>query len=720
MSSHSPQTSSTLSSLNERQRAAVLHGDGPLLVLAGAGSGKTSTMTHRIAYLMAARGVPAGNILGLSFTNKAARELKERVQKIAAGQMGKQATRGLIISTFHSLCVRILRQHAERIGFQPNFSILDQSDQRDVLKDIFKRVNLDDRKFDLDRLLFEIGQAKGKFLQPEDAEKYFLESGRLPHDYSIAAAAAYTHYEEQLRALNSMDFDDLLFRAVQLLESQDDVREFYNKKFRYMLVDEYQDTNPAQFRLIRLLTQKTQNLCVVGDDDQSIYGWRGADSAHILEFKHQFPEAAIILLDQNYRSKMTILDAANHVIKNNAKRHPKSLWSERGDGEPISEIIVEDDRAEAQLVADEIWVRLKRENRPWKDFAVLYRSNAQSRAFEEAFRRAKIPYTIVGGSSFLERREIKDSLSLWRSLVNPDDEASLRRFLSWAGEGIGRTSLKALGDHAFAHKVSLYKAFADAPQVAPRAAVAVEEFRRRMEALRTALDATPPESQAMVDWAKSALETFHIRKAIDEDANDPVQANQKWDNVEELLHSLGALKEEELREEHPELTSQHWMREFLQRMALEAQDQQDKAERKEEREKQDPKNQVTLLTLHGAKGLEYPVVFLVGMEDGFLPHRRTIEGGEDISEERRLAYVGITRARDHLILTRAKSRVRFGKPVPRIRSRFLEEIPSKLLIIEDTSTSGGPDLSTQAAQDAHEVKVKNFLADIKSRLQQKS
>ena len=314
--------SSHLSSLNERQRQAVLHGDGPLLVLAGAGSGKTSTMTHRIAHLMASRGVPAQNILGLSFTNKAARELKERVQKIASKELGPRATHGLIISTFHSLCVRILRVHAERLGFQPNFSILDSSDQRDVLKDIFKRVNIDDRRFDLDRLAFEIGQAKNRFLLPEDAEKFFLESGRLPHDYSIAAAAAYTHYEEQLRALNSMDFDDLIFRAVQLLESQDDVREAYNQRFKYILVDEYQDTNPAQFRLISLLTQKTQNLCVVGDDDQSIYGWRGADSAHILEFKDHFSEAKVILLDQNYRSKMTILEAANNVIKNNAKRHP--------------------------------------------------------------------------------------------------------------------------------------------------------------------------------------------------------------------------------------------------------------------------------------------------------------------------------------------------------------------------------------------------------------
>jgi DNA helicase-2/ATP-dependent DNA helicase PcrA len=706
--------------LNERQRQAVLHGDGPLLVLAGAGSGKTSTMTHRIAHLMAGRGVPAFQILGLSFTNKAANELKERVKKLVVSRLGSRATRGLMISTFHSLCVRILRTHAERIGFQPNFSILDSSDQRDILKDIFKRVNIDDRRFDLDRLLFAIGQAKNQFLQPEDAETYFLERSNLPSDYSLAAAAAYRHYEEHLRALNSMDFDDLLFRAVQLLDHHADIRQSYNDRFRYLLVDEYQDTNPAQFRLIRLLTQTTQNLCVVGDDDQSIYGWRGADSTHILEFQHQFPEAAVILLDQNYRSKMRILEAANHVIKNNTKRHPKSLWSERGEGDPLSEIIVEDDRSEAQLVADEIWLRLKRENRPWKDFAVLYRSNSQSRVFEEAFRRSKIPYTIVGGSSFLERREIKDGLALWRTLMNPDDEASLRRLLAWAGSGVGRTSLKALGDYAFAQKVSLYRALSEAPQVAPRAATAIHQLVTKIETLRKSLETTAAEGPALADWARSALDLFEIKKAIDEDASDPVVAQQKWENLEELLHSLASLDANELREENPELTAADWLREFLQRMVLEAQDQQEKAEENADRDKKDPKNQVTLLTLHGAKGLEYPVVFLVGMEDGFLPHRRTIEEGVDLSEERRLAYVGITRARDHLILTRAKQRIRFGKPVPRIRSRFLDEIPSQLLIVEDTSTSGGPDLSTKAAQDEHEQKVKSFLSDIKAKLLQKS
>jgi DNA helicase-2/ATP-dependent DNA helicase PcrA len=729
VSSHSTHfnLSPVLSHLNDRQRAAVLHGEGPLLVLAGAGSGKTSTMASRIAHLIAARGVPPAAVLGLSFTNKAARELKERVKKLAG-----RRTNGLIVSTFHSLCVRILRAHGERLGFQPNFSILDTSDQKDVLKGIFKNVNIDDRKFDLDRVLFEIGQAKNRFLSPDQAQEHFLTDKRLAGDYGIAAATAYGHYQEQLKALNSMDFDDLLFRTVELLENFEDVRKHYNDRFRYLLVDEYQDTNPAQFKLLRLLTQKTQNLCVVGDDDQSIYGWRGADSTHILEFKHQFSEAAVILLDQNYRSKMTILNAANGVIKNNSKRHPKSLWSDRGEGEMLHEVIVEDDRAEAQLVADEIWLRLKRENRRWKDFAVLYRSNSQSRVFEEAFRRAKIPYAMIGGSSFLERKEVKDTLSLWRVILNPKDEASLRRVLLWAGDGIGRTSLTKLSDAAFASKSSLYEAFARAPEIAPRSAAAIAEFVSKIETCQKKLSETPADQAAIVEWARETLRLFELRRVIEEDSTDAVICNARIENVEELLHSLGQIQASELQNEDagaadsspqssdpaadPALTAQQWLREYLVRMALDAQEKEEKAEEAAEASKDDPKNQVTLLTLHGAKGLEYPVVFMVGMEEGFMPHKRSVEEGQDLSEERRLCYVGITRARDQLVLTRAKSRMRYGKPVPRIRSRFMEEIPANLLSIEDAAQQTAPDLSTEAAREAHEVRVKSFLGDILSQL----
>ncbi len=706
-----------LSNLNPRQREAVLHGDGPLLVLAGAGSGKTSTMASRIAHLIAERRVAPHQILGLSFTNKAAKELKERVSKLVSREVGRAGTRGLVISTFHSLCVRILRAHAEKLGFQNNFSIVDTSDQKDILKGIFKNVNIDDRKFDLDRVLFEIGQAKNKFMSPEEAQEYFLGEKRLAGDYGIAAATAYGHYQDQLKALNSMDFDDLLFRAVELLEKHEDVRSQYNERFRYILVDEYQDTNPAQFKLIRLLTERSQNICVVGDDDQSIYGWRGADSAHILEFGHQFKGAHVILLDQNYRSKMTILKAANGVIQNNSKRHPKSLWSERGEGEALQEIIVDDDRGEAQLVADEIWLRVKRENRPWKDFAVLYRSNSQSRMFEESFRRSRIPYAIVGGSSFLERKEIKDTLALWRTIQNTDDEASLRRLLSWAGGGIGRTSITKIGDAAFADKVSLYRGFARAQELAPRSANAIAEFVRKIEECRLKLDATSAQPESMVEWARDTLRLFELRKVIEEDSNDPVVMHARFENVEELLHSLGQIQPQELINEDTDesgATPQKWLREFLARMALDAQDAEDK---KEDEDKTDPKNQVTLLTLHGAKGLEYPVVFMVGMEEGFMPHRRSVEEGQDLSEERRLCYVGITRAKDQLVLTRAKSRIRYGKPAPRTRSRFMEEIPADLLAIEDTATQKSPDLSTAEAREKHEERVLGFLGDIKARLQ---
>ncbi|HAR41636.1 MAG TPA: ATP-dependent DNA helicase PcrA, partial [Bdellovibrionales bacterium] len=447
-----------LSRLNTRQREAVLHGEGPLLILAGAGSGKTSTMAYRIAHLISVRKFPARAILGLSFTNKAAAELKERVTGLVTQTCGQDALKELTVSTFHSLCVKILRAYGHKLGFQNNFTIMDASDQRDVLKQVFKNVRIDDRKFDLDRILFQIGQAKGRFLGPAHAQDYFLGSGsQLPGDYGIAAATSYEHYQGQLKAQNAMDFDDLLFNAVTLLETFKDVREHYNQRFKYVLVDEYQDTNPAQFKLLRLLTEQQQNLCVVGDDDQSIYAWRGADPTHILEFAHQFKDARTITLDQNYRSTTTILDAANSVISNNKHRHPKKLWSERGEGEPIQEMVLADDREEARYVAEEIFRLAKEQKRRWSDFAVLYRSNTQSRVFEESLRLLRVPYKIVGGYSFLERKEVKNTLAYWRLASNPDDDASLRRVLNWPARGFGKTTLEALGNEAFSSGKSLYE-----------------------------------------------------------------------------------------------------------------------------------------------------------------------------------------------------------------------------------------------------------------------
>jgi superfamily I DNA/RNA helicase len=682
------------------------------LILAGAGSGKTSTMSYRIAHLIAERRVPPSAILGLSFTNKAAGELKERVKKLVSGVSGRNATKGITISTFHSLAVKILRAHAERIGFRSDFTILDPSDQRDILRGIFKNVKIDDRKFDLEVILFQIGQAKNRFLGPEAARDYLLESKRLAGDYAIAAATAYDHYQRQLKILNAMDFDDLLFHATRLLQTDAEARAFYNAKFRYVLVDEYQDTNPAQFKLLRLLTERTQNLCVVGDDDQSIYAWRGADPAHILEFARHFPAARVITLDQNYRSTQTILDAANHVIQNNKARHPKSLWSDKGAGEPLTEVVLELDRDEGEFVAEEIHKRALQGALPWKDFAILYRSNAQSRIFEEALRRYQIPYKIVGGLSFLDRKEVKDVLSYWKLILNPQDDASLRRIINWPARGIGKGSIEALSDHAFKRSIPLFEALKDAKDIAPRAATGCAALRELILSLRAELEAIPLSPLEAASWARRSLERIGAKKGIEEDLDDPAQLDRKWENVEELVHSLGQLSPEDLELEEEKADGTLLLREFLARMALDAQNEQDE---QKDNAKDDNANQVTLLTLHGAKGLEYPIVFLVGWEEGFLPHRRTLDEGTDLGEERRLAYVGITRAKTHLVLTRTKNRVRYGKPVPRYRSRFLDEIPRELLVIRDESY---PDPQNEDEKQKHEEKVKDFLSQIRARLLQ--
>jgi superfamily I DNA/RNA helicase len=697
--------------LNPRQQQAVAHGDGPLLILAGAGSGKTSTMAYRIAHLIAERKVPAKSVLGLSFTNKAATELKDRVRKLVAEVAGPRATQGMVISTFHSLCVRILRAHAEVIGFQPGFSIVDESDRRDILKQIFRNLKVDDRKFDLDLILFQIGQAKNKLLNEEQTENFLLESGRLSADYAAAAASSFSHYQRQLRLLNAMDFDDLIYHCVALLEKNETIRDQYNRLFQYVLVDEYQDTNATQFRLLRLLTERQQNLCVVGDDDQSIYSWRGADAAHILEFRNQFPSAKMITLDQNYRSTATILDAANKVIANNRVRHPKTLWSDRGQGGSITEFILEDDRDESEFVASQIFDRQRLQGTAWKDFAILYRSNVQSRLFEESLRKYKVPYKIVGGMSFLDRKEIKDTLSYWRLIVNEKDDASLRRVVNWPARGIGKTAVENMSTAAFAASEPMIATLARAGTIYPRAEAGSRAFLELLSSLRRELEGVST-LEGFAHWGKASLDRIGIKKALAEETEDPVQLQRRVESVEELANSLGQVPREELAEGGVSA-----LREFLARLALEARaEDEDEKERKEK----DDGNQVTLLTLHGSKGLEYPIVYLVGMEDGFLPHKRTLEEKADLSEERRLCYVGITRARDQLTLTRARTRIRFGKPVPRYRSRFLAEVPNELIVLEDRSSGpiAGVNDPGEAAksQEQHEVRVKGFLAGLKGAL----
>lgn len=708
-----------LNRLNQRQKEAVLFGDGPLLVLAGAGSGKTSTMTYRIAHLISEKRMPASSILGLSFTRKAAEELRERVKDLVTQVAGSSAAQGLTITTFHSLCVRILRQYASRIGFPSHFTIIDRNDQVDIIRGILRNLKIDDKKFDPDTILFEIGQAKNRFLSHELAEKYFLDRKALAGDYAIITANAYVKYQEQLRVQASMDFDDLLFQAVQLVEKHEDVRHELNARFRHILVDEYQDTNPAQSRLLKSLTEKTQNICVVGDDDQSIYAWRGADPAHILHFNHHYEGAHVITLDQNYRSTSTILNAANQVISKNRVRHPKSLWSDRGEGEPLELVLCEDDRGEADLVGDEIFRLAKtavegnfQQIRPWKDFAVLYRSNPQSRLFEEALRMRNIPYKMVGTLSFLDRREIKDLLSYWRLILNPSDDASLRRIINWPTRGIGKTTLESLGEIALQEGVSLFqvieKTITD-PAAYPerftdKARAALKTFHGLIHSMRTGLETTAVSAEAVSLWAKGTLSALGLKAALEEDSDDVVAAAKKWDNCEEMAIAMGQIKESEIASAENATVV---LRDFLTLMTVE------KTDDKDDKNKEG-RDEVTLMTLHGAKGLEFPVVFLVGMEEGLLPHRRTLEGDGDLSEERRLCYVGITRAKDRLILTRTRNRIRYGKAVPRNPSRFLDEIPSDLILIRNESKT--PDLSTEEKQVEHEAKVKDFLAAIRNQI----
>lgn len=718
-----------LSKLNPEQRTAVLHDRGPLLILAGAGSGKTNTMTHRIAYLISQRGVSAQRILGMSFTNKAANELKERVKSLVTKVSGSKATQGLTVSTFHSLCVRILREFASKIGYTPSFSILDPSDQEAIVRDILKLIHIDAKKFDPAWILFQIGQAKNQFLEGDHALEFFdtLKGPKVAYDdYSIALQSVFPRYQERLKLQNAMDFDDLIFNTVQLLESDAQVRETLSRRYQYILVDEYQDTNAAQFRLLRALTSTHDNLCVVGDDDQSIYAWRGADPTHILHFDQQFKNAKKIVLNQNYRSTGTILQAANQVISKNSKRFPKTLWSNLGEGSPIHLVAVEDDRAEGAMVAEEILKKTgapamrspgSTHDRPWSDFAVLYRGNAQSRIFEEAFRLHQIPYKLVGALSFLDRKEVKDLLCYWKLMINPQDDLAFRRVLNWPARGIGKSTLEALHQASVKQGISLYQVVQDPELLSSlpdRAKKGIENFVQLLDQLRAGLSPVERASfgsqdgaflSAVSEWAKSSIDRIGFKKALQDDEEDPAKAQKRLENIEELASAIGMMDLLTVEQRGPENGAQV-LQEYLSQLSLDSKDQE-----------KDEGDAVTLMTLHGAKGLEFPIVFLVGLEDGTLPHQRTLNEGADLSEERRLFYVGITRAKQELYLVRAKNRIRYGKAVPRNPTRFLEDIPHELTLERDESST--PDFKSEDAKKRHEEEVAQFFAEIQSRLSKK-
>ncbi|ARW37872.1 DNA helicase PcrA [Bacillus amyloliquefaciens] len=639
-----------LSGLNPVQQEAVKTTDGPLLLMAGAGSGKTRVLTHRIAYLMAEKHVAPWNILAITFTNKAAREMKERVESI----LGPGADE-IWISTFHSMCVRILRRDIDRIGINRNFSILDTADQLSVIKGILKERNIDPKKFDPRSILGSISSAKNELIEPEEFAK---TAGGY---YDQVTSDVYADYQKKLLKNQSLDFDDLIMTTIKLFERVPEVLEFYQRKFQYIHVDEYQDTNRAQYLLVKQLAARLENICVVGDSDQSIYRWRGADIANILSFEKDYPSANVILLEQNYRSTKRILQAANEVIKNNSNRKPKNLWTGNDEGVKLSYYSGDNEFGEGQFVAGKIYELNSSGRRKLSDIAILYRTNAQSRVIEETLLKAGLNYNIVGGTKFYDRKEIKDILAYLRLVSNPDDDISFTRIVNVPKRGVGATSLEKIASYAAMNGMSLFQAIkqVDFIGVSAKAANALDGFGAMIENLTNMQDYL-----SITELMEEILDKTEYREMLK--AEKSIEAQSRLENIDEFL---SVTKNFEQKSEDKSLVA------FLTDLALIADiDQLDQKE-----EESGGKDAVTLMTLHAAKGLEFPVVFLMGMEEGVFPHSRSLMEEAEMEEERRLAYVGITRAEEELYLTNAKMRTLFGRTNMNPESRFIREIPVDLL-----------------------------------------
>lgn len=632
--------------MNPEQAEAVKHTDGPLLIMAGAGSGKTRVLTHRVAYLMAAKQVAPWNILAITFTNKAAREMKDRIARLVGG-----VAEDIWISTFHSMCVRILRRDIDRIRYDRSFSILDASDQLTAIKQVLKELNLDPKKYEPRTLLGMISNHKNELRTAKDAAALV---GSNPYERIISDV--YTAYEKKLKQNNVLDFDDLIMKTIHLFQEAPDVLAFYQKKFKYIHVDEYQDTNRAQYTLVKLLAQAHENLCVVGDSDQSIYRWRGADIANILTFEKDYPSAHVILLEQNYRSTKRILEAANSVIQNNASRKEKNLWTENDEGEKLLLHVASDDRDEAFFIMNQM-KELKMEGMDYGQMAVLYRTNAQSRGLEEMLLKSNIPYKMVGGTKFYERKEIKDVLAYLRLIANPDEDISFVRVVNEPKRGIGAATIDKLADFADMQGVSLMDAIRDIELsgIAPRTATKLADFRQMMMDLRQMADYLSISELVEEVLKKTGYEEMlKIEKTL--------EAESRLENLQEFLSVA-----QNFEKESDEQTLVAFLTDLTLVSDLDSLDEVDES------------HQVTLMTLHSAKGLEFPVVFLIGMEEGLFPHSRALNDEEEMEEERRLAYVGITRAEKRLYLTRAQSRMLYGRFQNNPESRFLHELPETLL-----------------------------------------
>lgn len=637
--------------LNPEQKEAVLQTEGPVLILAGAGSGKTRVLTHRIAYLIDEKGINPWNIMAITFTNKAAGEMRERVDKIVG--FGSES---IWVSTFHSSCVRILRRYIDRLGYENNFTIYDTDDQKSLMKEVCKKLNIDTKIYKERAILGAISSAKDNLVGPEEYEKSVMD------DYGRKKIAmAYTEYQKELKKNNALDFDDLIVKTVELFQSCPDVLDSYQERFKYIMVDEYQDTNTAQFKFVSLLAGKYQNLCVVGDDDQSIYKFRGANIGNILGFEKIFPRARVIKLEQNYRSTKTILEAANQVIHNNIGRKAKTLWTDNEIGEPVHYRQFMNGYEEAEYIAGDISKRVREGDCEYKDCAILYRTNAQSRMFEEKFLMANIPYRLVGGVNFYARKEIKDLLAYLKTVDNARDDLAVRRIINVPKRGIGAASLSKVQDFANQNGIGFYDALQRADEITTlgRAVSKITPFVTFIQSLRSKLDYISP-SELLKDIID---ETGYVTEL---QAEKTEEAESRIENIDELITKVVSYEEEcEANNEEISLSG------FLEEVALIADiDTVDGDD-----------NRVLLMTLHSAKGLEFPYVYLAGMEDGVFPSYMTIVSDDptEIEEERRLCYVGITRAMKDLTLTCAQQRMIRGETQYNKPSRFIREIPKELV-----------------------------------------
>ena len=640
-----------LNGMNDKQSEAVQTTEGPLLIMAGAGSGKTRVLTHRIAYLIDEKMVNPWNILAITFTNKAAREMRERAMAL------NPATSETLIATFHSMCVRILRREADHIGYNRNFTIVDPGEQRTLMKRILKNLNLDPKKWNERAILGTISNAKNDLL---DEVAYEHQAGDM---YTQIVAKCYKAYQEELRRSEAMDFDDLIMMTLRLFDKNPDVLAYYQQRYQYIHVDEYQDTNHAQYQLVKLLASRFKNICVVGDADQSIYGWRGADMQNILDFEKDYPEAKVVLLEENYRSTKKILQAANEVIKNNRNRRPKKLWTQNDDGEQIVYYRANDERDEAVFVASTINNVVREEGKNFKDFAVLYRTNAQSRTIEEALLKSNIPYTMVGGTKFYSRKEIRDVISYLNLIANPADNISFERVVNEPKRGVGPGTLEKIRTFAYEQDMSLLDASTNImlSPIKGKAAQGVYDFANVILNLRDQLD-----DLSITEVVEVILDQSGYLDALS--MQQTLESQARIENIEEFM-SVTKNFDETNTDGTEDETGIDRLGRFLNDLALIADTDDGDVEAAE----------VTLMTLHAAKGLEFPVVFLIGMEEGVFPLSRASEEPDELEEERRLAYVGITRAEEILFLTNANTRTLFGKTNYNRPSRFLREISDDLL-----------------------------------------